>query len=180
MEQVSHRRATVHEVMASTEKDRRRHQGWSAYQFYAWHRKDGGTRSYTRVRSRAQDAGLVPKSQARGIYRKRRHRPPWPGLMILHDGSTLYQETCPLIPIENWVTRKGRGRGRVEVSEGTQREGSRADDGSARRVDGRVGARVHRHRGALSAWRCETLRAAGERRDFGAMVGRGSAGRIAL
>ena len=88
LEQVSHRRAPVDEVLKVTSEYRRRHEGWSAKHFHAWYRKDGGTRSYTWVKSRLQEAGLVPRAKARGAHRKRRARSAWPGLMIHQDGST--------------------------------------------------------------------------------------------
>ena len=87
LDQVSHRKAPVDEVMALTEKYRRRHEGWSAKHFSAWYRKDGGTRSYTWVKSRLQEEELIPKAKARGVHRKRRERSPWPGLRIHQDGS---------------------------------------------------------------------------------------------
>ncbi len=88
LEQVSYRRAPVDEVMRVTERYHARHAGWSAKHFYAWYRKDGGVRSYTWVKSRLQEAGLIAKSPGRGKHRKRRERAPWPGLMIHQDGST--------------------------------------------------------------------------------------------
>lgn len=88
LEQISHKRAPVDEVLRLTDTYRRRHLGWSAKHFYAWYRKDGGTRSYTWVKSRLQEAELAPKAKARGAHRKRRERSPWPGLMIHQDGST--------------------------------------------------------------------------------------------
>jgi hypothetical protein len=87
LEQVSHKRAPVDEVMQMTEHYRQRHEGWSAKHFYAWYRREGGGRSYTWVKSRLQEAKLVPKAKARGTHRKRRDRSPWPGLMIHQDGS---------------------------------------------------------------------------------------------
>ncbi|HTJ55695.1 MAG TPA: ISNCY family transposase, partial [Nitrosospira sp.] len=86
--QVSHRRAPVDEVMRVTERYRERHAGWNAKHFYAWYRKDGGQRSYTWVKSRLQEVGLISKSPGRGKHRKRRERAAWPGLMIHQDGST--------------------------------------------------------------------------------------------
>ena len=86
--QVSHRRAPVDEVMALTEQYRRRHLGWSAKHFFAWYRREGGQRSYTWVKSRLQESGLVQRAKRRGAHRKRRDRSPWPGLMIHQDGST--------------------------------------------------------------------------------------------
>ncbi len=88
LEQVSHRRAPVDEVMAVTERYRRRHLGWSAKHFFAWHQREGGERSYTWVKSRLQEADLVARAPRRGAHRKRRDRSPWPGLMIHQDGST--------------------------------------------------------------------------------------------
>jgi hypothetical protein len=88
LEQISHKRAPVDEVFRLTDSYRRRHTGWNAKHFYAWYRRDGGTRSYTWVKSRLQEADLVPKAKARGAHRKRRERSPWPGLMIHQDGST--------------------------------------------------------------------------------------------
>jgi transposase len=88
LEQVSHRRAPVDEVLRMVEQYRQRHLGWNAKHFYAWYRKDGGTRSYTWVKSRLQEAALLPRAKGRGVHRKRRDRAPWPGLMIHQDGST--------------------------------------------------------------------------------------------
>jgi hypothetical protein len=87
LEQVSHRKAPVDEVMGLTETYRQRHVGWSAKHFYAGYRKDGGTRSYSWVKSRLQEAEWVAQARARGAHRKRRDRSPWPGLMIHQDGS---------------------------------------------------------------------------------------------
>ena len=88
LSQVSQRRAPVDEVLAMTERYRRRHQGWSAKHFHAWYRKDGGARSYTWVKQALQAAGLAPKAAKRGAHRKRRARSPWPGMMLHQDGST--------------------------------------------------------------------------------------------
>lgn len=88
LEQVSHKKAPVDEVLRLTEQYRRRHMGWNAKHFYAWYCRDGGTRSYTWVKSRLQEAALVPKSKAKGAHRKRRERAAWPGLMIHQDGSS--------------------------------------------------------------------------------------------
>lgn len=88
LNQISHRRAPVDEVMRLVDQYRRRHEGWSAQHFYAWYRRDGGTRSYTWVKNRLQDAQLVPKAKARGAHRKRRERSPLPGILLHQDGST--------------------------------------------------------------------------------------------
>ena len=88
LEQVSHRRAPVDEVVSVTERYRKRHFGWNVKHYYSWYRRDGGKRSYTWVKQRLQEAGLVKKAPGRGKHRKRRDRSPLPGMMIHQDGST--------------------------------------------------------------------------------------------
>jgi len=87
LSQVSHRRAPVDEVMALTERYRRRHDGWNVKHFYAWYQRDGGTRSYTWVKTTLQGAGLGVKAKQRGQHRKRRERAPLPGLLVHQDAS---------------------------------------------------------------------------------------------
>jgi len=84
----SHRRAPVDEVMAVLEKYKSNHRGWNVKHFYAWYRRDGGKRSYSWVKCRLQEAGLVHRAPARGKHRKRRVRSPWPGMMLHQDGSS--------------------------------------------------------------------------------------------
>ena len=86
--QVSQLRAPVDEVLRLTDQYTRRHSGWNAKHFHAWYRRDGGTRSYTWVKSRLQEAGVIARAPAKGRHRKRRERAPWPGMMIHQDGST--------------------------------------------------------------------------------------------
>jgi transposase len=86
--QASRRKAPVDEVMALVERYRKRHKGWRARHFHAWYKRDGGRRSYTFVKLRLQEAGLLKKAPRRGAHRKRRDRSPWPGMMLLQDGST--------------------------------------------------------------------------------------------
>jgi len=88
LEQVSHRKAPVDEVMKVTDRYRQRHSGWSAKHYFAWYRREGGDRSYTWVKSCLQGAGLVKRAKKRGAHRKRRDRSPLPGLMVHQDGST--------------------------------------------------------------------------------------------
>jgi hypothetical protein len=88
LEQISNRRAPLDEVMALTEQYRSRHSGWNVKHFHSWYKRDGGTRSYTWVKQRLQEAALVPKAGKRGTHRKRRERSALPGMMIHQDGST--------------------------------------------------------------------------------------------
>jgi hypothetical protein len=88
LEQVSQRRAPVDEVLAVTERYRRRHLGWNVKHFYAWYRREGGGRSYSWVKNTLQRAGLVTQAVKGGTHRTRRERAPWPGMMLHQDGST--------------------------------------------------------------------------------------------
>jgi hypothetical protein len=88
LEQVSQRRAPVDEVLAVTERYRRRHLGWNVKHFYAWYRREGGGRSYSGVKNTLQRAGLVTQAVKGGTHRTRRERAPWPGMMLHQDGST--------------------------------------------------------------------------------------------
>ena len=88
LEQASNRLAPVDEVMALTDEYRRRYMGWNVKHFHSWYTRTGGTRSYTWVKRRLQEAELVPKSKKRGAHRKRRERSALPGMMIHQDGST--------------------------------------------------------------------------------------------
>ena len=88
LEQVSHRKAPVDEVMKVSERYRERHSGWSAKHYFAWYRREGGQRSYSWIKSCLQQAGLVKRAKKRGAHRKRRDRSPLPGMMVHQDGST--------------------------------------------------------------------------------------------
>jgi len=88
LDQVSNRRAPVDEVLALTAQYRSRHTGWNVKHFHNWYGRSGGTRSYTWVKRRLQEAQLVAKGEQRGIHRKRRERSALPGMMIHQDGST--------------------------------------------------------------------------------------------
>ncbi len=88
LSQTSHSKAPVDEVMALTERYRARHDGWSARHFHTWYTRAGGTRSYTWVKTRLQEARLIKKAPRRGAHRKRRERAPLPGMILHQDGST--------------------------------------------------------------------------------------------
>lgn len=87
LSQLSNRRAPADEVLALTESYRQRHCGWNVRHFHSWYRKDGGARSYTWVKKRLQEAGLVKVGKKKGAHRKKRERMPLPGMMIHQDGS---------------------------------------------------------------------------------------------
>lgn len=88
IDQISHRRAPVDEVMALTEQYRNRHHGWNVKHFHSWYQREGGRRCYTWVKKRLQEAQLVAKAKKRGAHRKRRERCALPGMMIHQDGSS--------------------------------------------------------------------------------------------
>ena len=88
LDQASNRRAPVDEVMALTTQYQTQHSGWNVKHFHSWYKREGGTRSYTWVKKRLQQAHLVPKADKRGAHRKRRARCALPGMMIHQDGST--------------------------------------------------------------------------------------------
>lgn len=85
--QASNRRAPVDEVLALTDLYRNRHRGWNVRHFHSWYRRDGGARSYSWVKQRLQEAGLVETGKKRGAHRKKRERMPMPGMMVHQDGS---------------------------------------------------------------------------------------------
>lgn len=88
LDRVSHRRAPVDEVEQLLQRYRRWHQGWNAKHYYSWYRRrDGGGRSYSWVKNKLQEAGLVAKAPGRGKHRKRRERSPMEGMMLFQDGS---------------------------------------------------------------------------------------------
>lgn len=87
--QFSHRRAPVDEVMGLVDLYRSGYQGWNTRHFHTWYTRDhGGKRSYTWVKNRLQQAGVVVRSKARGKHRKKRDREPLPGMMVHQDASS--------------------------------------------------------------------------------------------
>ena len=86
--QASSRRVPVDEVFDVVDQYRAYHRGWKMSHYYAWYRRDGGTRSYTWVKNALQASGVVPKGVRKGVHRKRRPPSPLPGMMLHQDGST--------------------------------------------------------------------------------------------
>ena len=64
--------------------------GWNVLHFYheVYAGEHGGARSYTWVKSRLQEAGLVRKGRRKGAHRLRRERKPAEGMMLHQDAST--------------------------------------------------------------------------------------------
>ena len=88
MSQVSSLRAPVDEVLGLQRLYSASFLGWNVKHFHSWYKREGGTRSYTWVKRRLQEAKLVAKAAQRGVHRKRRARCALPGMMVHQDGST--------------------------------------------------------------------------------------------
>jgi hypothetical protein len=89
IEQVSHRRAPVDEVLAVVGLYSTQYEGWNVKHFHRWYRREHqGTRSYTWVKNTLQGAAVVAKAPQRGAHRKRRERAPMRGMLLHQDGST--------------------------------------------------------------------------------------------
>jgi transposase len=89
IEEVSHRKAPVDEVVRLQALYKRRYEGWNVKHFYERYQGEhGGQRSYTWVKKRLQQANLVETGRRKGKHRKERPRKPLEGMMIHQDGST--------------------------------------------------------------------------------------------
>jgi len=89
LEQVSHRRAPVDEVVRLEALYRERYDGWNVRHFHQFYRdRHDGQRSYTWVKNRLQTAGLVKRAKARGTHRRKRDPAPLAGMLLHQDGST--------------------------------------------------------------------------------------------
>ncbi len=85
----SHRRAPVDEVIALQELYASRYRDWNVRHFHRWYQREHeGSRSYSWVKSSLQNAGLVRKAKTRGPHRIKRLASALPGMMIHQDGST--------------------------------------------------------------------------------------------
>ena len=88
MNQLSHKKAPVDEVVRLVNSYQSKHEGWNARHFHTWYQRDGGTRSYTWVKNKLQEASVITREAAKGKHRKRRERRPLPGMMLHQDAST--------------------------------------------------------------------------------------------
>ncbi len=85
----SHRKASEVEIKQLEELYRRNYEGFNARHFYRKYvTEHGGRRSYTWVKDTLQGRGLIVRGKRRGRHRRRRARSPYPGMMLLQDGST--------------------------------------------------------------------------------------------
>jgi len=80
--------APVDEVMELAEIYRSRYRGWTVKHFFDFYQaKHAGQRSYTWVKNRLQQQGVVIRAKRRGAHRRKRERRPLPGMMLHQDGS---------------------------------------------------------------------------------------------
>ena len=86
----AHRRAPPEEVAALEALYRDGYGGWNVRHFHeeVYVREHGGSRSYTWVKNRLQEAGLVKQGRRKGPHRERRERKPASGMMLHQDAST--------------------------------------------------------------------------------------------
>lgn len=98
LDQVSHLRAPVDEVLSLEALYRERYDGWTVKHFYERYREEHqGERGYTWVKQRLQAAQLVTKGKRKGAHRRRRERSPLEGMMIHQDGSS-----HDWVPAQRW------------------------------------------------------------------------------
>jgi hypothetical protein len=89
LNEVSHRKAPVDEVLQMEALYRDHYEGWNVKHFHGRYQSHhGGSRSYTWVKNRLQAAGLVEPGKRKGKHRRRRERSPMAGMLIHQDGST--------------------------------------------------------------------------------------------
>jgi len=101
LEQVSHRRAPVDEVLRVETLYRERYDGWNVMHFHSHYRRHhAGQFSHSWVKNTLQHTGLVTMAAARGKHRKCREPAAMPGMMVHQDGST-----------HEWVPVMGAGNG---------------------------------------------------------------------
>ena len=98
LDQVSHHRAPVDEVMALEALYRDHYDSWNIKHFHERYQDNHeGARGYTWVKQQLQAAGLAKRGKRRGAHRIRRERKPLPGMMIHQDAST-----HAWVPDETW------------------------------------------------------------------------------
>jgi transposase len=88
LEQISHRRAPVDEIIELRDLYQRRYFGWNVKHFFSFYKREhSGKRSYMWVKKTLQNEGLVTKCSKRGAHRRKRDRAPLEGMMLHQDGS---------------------------------------------------------------------------------------------
>ena len=83
-----HNCAPVDEVLRLTSHYKSKYIGWNVKHYHQQYQETGGTRSYSWVKNKLQQGGLVGRSKLKTRHRKKRDRKPMVGMMIHQDGST--------------------------------------------------------------------------------------------
>ena len=98
LSRASHRAAPVDEVVRMVDRYRTRYAGWNARHFYTRYRREGGTRSCNRVRTKLRAAGAVPRGAGMMPHRDGSAREWVPGvtwdLIVTMDDAT--NEHCSM------------------------------------------------------------------------------------
>lgn len=89
LNQVSHLRAPVDEVLRLSTLYQKSYRGWNVKHFYSFYRRQHkGRRCYTWVKETLQKSGIVKRAKKRGAHRRKRERAAMEGMMLHQDGST--------------------------------------------------------------------------------------------
>ena len=84
---LSARRVPVDEVMEIISLFETDYYDFTIKHFHEKLVERGYTRSYTLLKNKLQEAGVVKKARSRGLHRRKRARRPLPGMMLHQDGS---------------------------------------------------------------------------------------------
>ena len=85
---LSARRVPADEVMRLISLYEMQYYDFTVKHFHEKVSKHGFTLSYTCVKNKLQEAGVVKRAKKRGQHRRKRERKPLPGMMLHQDGST--------------------------------------------------------------------------------------------
>ncbi|MDL2216497.1 ISNCY family transposase [Desulfovibrio sp. OttesenSCG-928-M14] len=85
---LSARRVPVDEVMEMIALFESKYYDFTVKHFHEKLTEKGYRHSYTLVKNKLQEAGVVKKAKKRGQHRRKRPRRPLPGMMLHQDGST--------------------------------------------------------------------------------------------
>ncbi|MDL2279586.1 helix-turn-helix domain-containing protein, partial [Desulfovibrio sp. OttesenSCG-928-G11] len=85
---LSARRVPVDEVMEIISLFESKYYDFTVKHFHEKLVEQGYRHSYTLVKNKLQEAGVVKKAKKRGQHRRKRPRRPLPGMMLHQDGST--------------------------------------------------------------------------------------------
>ncbi len=89
LDRAAHNSAPVDEVVEVLNLFETHYPNFSAAHFYDKYCDDHkGTRSYSWIKNRLQEAGFVKKAKTKGVHRRKRPRQPMKGMLLHQDAST--------------------------------------------------------------------------------------------